>query len=1049
MKIVDFSLKKRVTMSMVVLVIVILGMISFTKLGLDMLPDMDYPYITVITTYGGVSSEDIEQNITRPVEQWISTVSGIKKLQSVSLEGQSVVMVEFEWGTNLDFAAQDVRDTIGMYSQYLPDGADEPFVMKFNFSQMPIIAYGITGDGTMNLSKLRDYVDNEVATRLERIEGVASTAVFSPEMNEVLVSIDKGKLESRGVNIGQVEGAIQASNVNLPAGYMTENHKEFLLRSMGEFKTFSEIGDILVGMSRSGAPIFLKDLGTVKEAPKESRLKLRMNGQPGIMMMVTKSSGANSVLVAREVKKVLAQVEPTLKGETKFHVWLDMSRIIEMMSNKSTINIIEGGLLAMLIIFLFLRNLKPTIAIGITIPLSIVVAFIAFYIMGYTLNLITLGGLALGVGMLVDNAVVVIENIFRHLQEGMTPTEAARKGTSEVGLAITGSTLTTVAVFFPMVFATGIAGRMAQSLAVSVIIALMASLFVALTIVPMLAAWMFRVHKKKGQQTAEGIVDLGEDKFTPVRDRYEGWLRKALVHRKKVLIGIIAAFVLSMVGAAFLGTEFMPATDSAMLYLKISMPVGTNVEETDRIVKYMENESLKDPNVITTFVQVGTSEQSAQDTASGTGAAGSYEAIIYAYLKPSGERKESDKQILERWRRSFPTLENSRITAIDIAGASMMGTSTNPIEIQCFGRDMGRLERIAESVRARIVDIKGLRDVKVSLEKSKPELQLHIKKEEASKLGLTPYAISSQVRTYTIGTVVSRMILEGEDRDIRVQLKESDRTSIEDLRKLPIQTPTGPRSTSPRWPSSRTFSARCASTARTWCARSRSGPTSSAATWARSSRRSRKRPADISSQPAGGLFHRDGRPIREHDRDLHHPGLRPADRPGAGFRRHGLAVREPQISLHQHVHHPPGLHRRGRAAGRHRHHHQHGLDHGLHHFHRHRRQQRHRHGRLHQPAGRRGHGQAGGRGQGRGHPPAPGPDHLDHHHRRHDPHGHDHQAGRRDERAHGGRRDRRPDRHHVPHPVFYPDPLYLFRQDQDQVVPLKKGAEIFRPFFLS
>ena len=776
---------------MVVLVIVILGMISFTKLGLDMLPDMDYPYITVITTYGGVSSEDIEQNITRPVEQWISTVSGIKKLQSVSLEGQSVVMVEFEWGINLDFAAQDIRDTIGMYSQFLPDGADEPFVMKFNFSQMPIIAYGITGDGTMNLSKLRDYVDNEVATRLERIEGVASTAVFSPEMNEVLVSIDKGKLESRGVNIGQVEGAIQASNVNLPAGYMTENHKEFLLRSMGEFKTFSEIGDILVGMSRSGAPIFLKDLGTVKEAPKESRLKLRMNGQPGIMMMVTKSSGANSVLVAREVKKVLAQVEPTLKGDIKFHVWLDMSRIIEMMSNKSTINIIEGGLLAMLIIFLFLRNLKPTIAIGITIPLSIVVAFIAFYIMGYTLNLITLGGLALGVGMLVDNAVVVIENIFRHLQEGMTPTEAARKGTSEVGLAITGSTLTTVAVFFPMVFATGIAGRMAQSLAVSVIIALMASLFVALTIVPMLAAWMFRVHKKKGRRQLRVPSTWARTSSPACATATRAGCAKPWSIRKKVLIGIIAAFVLSMVGATFLGTEFMPATDSAMLYLKISMPVGTNVEETDRIVRYMENESLKDPNVITTFVQVGTSEQSAQDTASGTGAAGSYEAIIYSYLKPSGERKESDKEILERWRKSFPTLENSRITAIDIAGASMMGTSTNPIEIQCFGRDMGRLERIAESVRARVVDIKGLRDVKVSLEKSKPELQLHIKKEEASKLGLTPYAISSQVRTYTIGTIVSRMILEGEDRDIRVQLKESDRTSIEDLKKLPIQTPTG------------------------------------------------------------------------------------------------------------------------------------------------------------------------------------------------------------------------------------------------------------------
>jgi HAE1 family hydrophobic/amphiphilic exporter-1 len=392
--------------------------------------------------------------------------------------------------------------------------------------------------------------------------------------------------------------------------------------------------------------------------------------------------------------------------------------------------------------------------------------------------------------MLVDNAVVVIENIFRHLQEGMTPTEAARKGTSEVGMAIIGSTLTTVAVFFPMMFATGIAGRLAQSLAISVIIALMASLFVALTIVPMLAAWMFRARRKKGGQAADGIVALGEDKFTKVRDRYEGWLRKSLVKRKQVVIWVSVAFVLSLVGAAFLGKEFMPATDNSMLFMKLSMPVGTNIDETDRIVKYLEEQSLKDPNVITTFVQVGTSEQSAQDTAQGTGAAGSYEAIIYAYLKPSSQRSETDKQILERWRKSFPTLENSQITAIDL-GASMFGGTTSPIEISCFGQDMGRLERVAENIRDRISDIEGIRDVRISLEKSKPELQLHIRKEEASKLGLTPYDISRQIQTYTIGSVVSRMFVDGEDREIRVRLNEGDRASLEDLRKLPIQTPLG------------------------------------------------------------------------------------------------------------------------------------------------------------------------------------------------------------------------------------------------------------------
>jgi len=791
MKIVDFSLKKKVTMSMVTLVIVILGMISFSKLGLDMLPDLEYPVITVITTYSGVSSEDIEQNITRPVEQFISTVSNIKQVRSMSLEGQSIVMVEFTWGTNLDFAAQDVRDAIGLYENFLPKDAQKPFVMKFNFSQMPVIAWGVTSD-RMNLSKLRDYVDNEVAARLERIEGVASCTVFSPEMNEVLVSVDMGKLESRSLSVSQLEIAVAASNINLPAGYMTQNHSEYLLRSMGEFKTLEEIKSIIIGMGKTGTPIFLGDVADVREAYKETRLLFRMNNKKGCMMMITKSSGSNSVIVARQVKKLLEELKPTLKEGIEFPVWLDMSRIIEMMSSSAQINILEGGLLAMLLIFLFLRNLKPTLAIGVTIPLSIVVTFIAFYMMGYTLNMITLGGLALGVGMLVDNAVVVIENIFRHLQEGKSPFEAARKGASEVGMAIIASTLTTVAVFFPMMFATGIAGRLAKALAVSVIMALLASLFVALTIVPMMAAWIFKLRKRKGGAAAVEYVGLGEDKFIPYRNRYEKWLRQALKKRKAVVIWTLFAFAVSVAGAFFLGTEFMPQTDYSMLFLKVTLPVGTNVQETDRIIKYLERESLKDPNVITTFVQVGASEQSASDTAQGTGASGSNEAILYAYLKSSGKRKESDKQIVERWRSSFPDLENGRITSIDIAGASMTGSSSNsPIEVNCFGRDLNRLEMIAENLHREISSIPNIRDVKISMDKSKPEIQMHIKKEEASKLGLTPYDISHQIQTYTIGTVVSRMFVAGEDRDIRIRLNEKDRASLDDLQKLPIQTPLG------------------------------------------------------------------------------------------------------------------------------------------------------------------------------------------------------------------------------------------------------------------
>lgn len=790
MKIVEFSLKRRVTVSMVVAVIVILGYITFGMLGLDMLPDLDFPYISVVTTYSGVSSEDIEQNITRKIEQWVSTVSGVKLVKSISQEGQSIVMIEFEWGTNLDFAAQDVRDTVALYENFLPKNAQKPLVFKFNFSSMPVVAYGITAEG-MELKKLKEYVDNEVSTRLERIEGVASAVVFSPEEAEVLVEIDKGRLEARNLSVTQIEGAIQAANINLPAGYLTQTHREYLLRALGEYKKVDQVAETVVGMSREGNPIFLKDVATIKETSKEIRSFARINGKNGIFMVITKSSGANTVLVARKVKAVLDESSEHFPEGMKLSVFFDMSRIIEMVATRTSSNVWQGGLLAMLLIFFFLRNLRPTIAIGIAIPLSIITTFIAFYIMGYTLNLITLAGLALGVGMLVDNAVVVIENIFRHLEEGETPFEAARLGASEVGLAIIASTLTTIAVFFPMMFATGVAGKLSQSLAVSVVVALVASLFVSLTIIPMLASWIFVVRGKKKDENAHST--LGESRFTPVNRIYRRLLEWTLGKRKTFIWSVIGAFVLSILLVVFLvGKEFMPAEDRAMIFLKLTLPVGTGVEETNRIISYLEAQANQDDSVITTSVQVGVSEQNAQDSASGTNPSGSHEAVLYAYLKTQSDRSRKDKEILEDWRRHFPKLEQGEIMAIDIAGASMSGSSgTSPIEIHVFGKDLDKLETVANSIKNDISTIRGIRDLKLSLNKTKPEIQLAIRKEEASRLGLTTFEISRQIQTYTIGTVVSRMSLVGEDRDIRVKLQEADRGTIESLQRLPIFSPLG------------------------------------------------------------------------------------------------------------------------------------------------------------------------------------------------------------------------------------------------------------------
>jgi HAE1 family hydrophobic/amphiphilic exporter-1 len=796
MKIVEFSLRRRVTVSMMVAVIVILGLISYTQLGLDMFPEMDAPYISVVTTYSGVSSEDIEQNITRPLEQWVSTVSRVKQIKSISQEGTSVIMVEFESGTNLDFAAQDMRDKIGLFENFLPEGAKKPLVVKFNFEDIPILMYGITGSKKRDLKTLKDHLDKEVAARLERLDGVASAILFSPEETEVLINVDKGKLEARGLAITQVERAVQASNINLPSGYLDEKYNEYLLRTIGEFEKVSEISDVVVGAGPRGEPIFLRDIADVREANKEIRSLVRINGTSGLMLIITKSHRANTVLVARQVKKTLEEIKPTLEKDLEFSIAMDFSRIIEIMSSRSTDNILMGGVLAMLLILFFLRSLRPTLAIGIAIPLSVITTFIAMRVMGYTLNLITMGGLALGVGMMVDNSIVVIENIFRHLEEGKKPYEAALVGTSEVGMAITASTLTTIAVFFPMMFATGIAGVFSKGLATAVAFSLLSSLFVALTIIPMLAAWFFKAKKigrdPAGQENTPGtLMDLGRSRFIKMREFYRRLLTRTLKKRIYVLLGAIGLFIGAIGLAVLLGAEFLPDTDRSMIFLKLKMPVGTNLAETNRVIKYVENQSLKDSHVITTMVNVGLSEQNAQDSASGFNPEGSYEATLWAYLTTSSQRDLTDKQILEQWRRYFPDLQTGKIQFIDIAATSMGMSTTSPIEFNLFGRDLTTLKHLAERVRDVVRDIEGIRDVQISLSESKPEIRMKIKKEEAARLGLTPYEISRQVQTFTLGTVVSRIMMEGEERDIRVRLMEKDRDTVEALKKLPVVTPPG------------------------------------------------------------------------------------------------------------------------------------------------------------------------------------------------------------------------------------------------------------------
>ncbi len=786
MKIPEFSVNRRVTTSMLAMILVVVGFVSFSRLGLDFFPDLEFPTVSIVTTYRGASSEDLEKAVTKPLEQVASSISRVKKVTSITSEGVSAITVEFEWGTNLDFAAQDVRDQIALYRQFLPAEATDPLVFKFNLGQMPIVFWGVVGNRPT--SELQKIIEDEVGPRLERIDGVAAARVFSTETREILVDIDKTALESRNLSLDRVIGALAVENVNLPAGFLVERHADLLVRTMGEFRTLDDIRAVVIGATAAGEPIYLGDVAEIKDTLKESRYIGRIQQQPGVFLMVSKRSGANTATTGAEVKKALAELRQTLPSDIQFYMAMDQSDMIQMVATRTVSNAWMGGLLAIVIIFFFLRNWRPTLTIAIAIPLSVITTFIAFYAAGYTLNLLTLGGLTLGVGMLVDNAIVVIENTFRHREEGKDRKTASIRGASEVGMAITASTLTTIVVFLPMIFAQGITGKMTRGLALAITFSLISSLFIALTIVPLLSYTLFGKGQANGASPSPARKRK-EPQFEKARVVYRKWLTWSLYHRRLMIFGALGVFVLSLALIPFLGTEFMPAQDRGMILLKVKMPVGTALEETNRVVSMVEKVMSQQPEIDIITAQAGSAaEEDATDAGSAMSNAGPHEGLLWVGLVKQSQRKYSDLQVLEMIRSELPRLENVKFEAVDMS-QMMFGGASAPVEIKLFGKDLDRLKEIADGIVSRIQDIPGLRDLTHSLSQGKPEYQIRVDRMRAAKLGLMVSQVANTVQTATLGRVATRYREESEEIDLRVRFQERFRDDIKEIENIPIVTP--------------------------------------------------------------------------------------------------------------------------------------------------------------------------------------------------------------------------------------------------------------------
>ncbi|MFA5032530.1 MAG: efflux RND transporter permease subunit [bacterium] len=774
MNIAKFSVNKRVTVTMMILIIVLFGFMSFSKLGLDLLPDIEYPTVYVITSYSGVSSREIEEQISKPIEEVVLSVKGVKSIKSTSEEGSSMVTVEFEWGTNLDFAAQDVRDMIGQIENYLPEEAGAPLVFKFSTSMMPAAFYGITGD--CDLKELYNAVKDKVKDRLERLDGVASCALTGGRDREISVFIDETRLVSYGLGLTQILPMLQASNMNFSAGYLNRGYKEYSIRVEGEYKTLEDVKNTVIG-NKNGVPIKIKDVGEVIDGNKDVRGYGRTQGKESVVMVVTKQGGANTVTVSDRINKEMEKIKETIPYNIKFHTIFDQGDMIKDITKNTSTSALEGCILAILFVFLFLTNWRPTLTIALAIPFSIIATFIAMNWAGYTLNVMTLAGIALASGMLVDDAVVVIESIYRKVEEGNDRKSAAVHGTNEVLMAVTASTLTTIAVFVPLAFATGVAGKMSRAFALTISFALLASLLIAFTVVPMLASILF---KKKDSQIA------WEKKFNEFREWYGRILQYSLNHKRKVLSIVGIVFVGTMFLIPFIGKEFMSSFDIPFIQAGLTMPVGTSLEETDRVALQIENafKSIPEMETVTSFVGTSGSEHSAMEGAA------IHKASIMGRLVDKKKRKRGAADVTVELRKKLPKIEGAKIDFSDVS-SGMFGNTGAPIDIKIFGKDFPTLQDISSRIAHQIKDVRGVKEVDISMKEGKPELQIKIDKEKASLFGLTTYQIGQEVRTAVYGTVASRFRDKGEDININIKLNKIDVKEIQDIENIPIATPFG------------------------------------------------------------------------------------------------------------------------------------------------------------------------------------------------------------------------------------------------------------------
>lgn len=811
MKIIDLSLKRPVTITMFFTALLVFGFLSIPKLPISLLPDISYPTLTIRTDYPGAAPAEVENLVSRPVEEVVGAVTNLQRLSSISRPEQSDVILEFDWNTDMDLASLEVREKLDVLQ--LPDGASKSVLLKFDPSLDPIMRIGVYGD--QDLVKLRILAEDKLKRDMERLDGVASVEVSGGLEEEVQIMLDTGRMASLGISMQTVSARLQSENIDLAGGKLEDGETEYLVRTLSRFLNVQEIGDLVVTV-KNGAPIFLKDFAEIKRGHEERKRITRLKGIENVELAVYKEAQANTVMLSRGIKDLLNETESVLNKRTqhpiKLEVIEDQSKFINRSIEEVRDSAIYGGLLAIFILYLFLKSMKSTLIIGLSIPISVLITFFLMYIFNISLNIMSLGGLTLGIGMLVDNSIVVLEAIDRHARKKGS-LEAARLGTKEVAMAITASTLTTVFVFVPIVFVKGVAGQLFRDQALTVTFSLTASLIVALTLIPMLASlskkrladslpedktkpfflkvwleWFMLKISDLFKKCVSIVGNLLKKLINPIIKVHEfanSWLMEkhpkilsaALAKPWKVIAIVFAVFIVSVGLFTQLGGELIPEMYQGQFYTDLRFPAGTPIEKVDSELKVI----LRDVEKLEQVEEIYTVSGTTSKTGGNRNEQRENLAQVLVFLK-TGSSESDEYDVIDKMRLVF---ERYPGLSFEFSRPAFFSYKT-PVEVYVQGRNLDILNDISTRLQKKMESIPGLVDIRSSMEGGNPEAQIRFDRVKLAAIGTDLGTVASLIRTKVLGDVPSEFLRLDRKIGIRIRADEQYRKNLKNLEDLNI-----------------------------------------------------------------------------------------------------------------------------------------------------------------------------------------------------------------------------------------------------------------------